>query len=484
MKFLIKKILLLLFIINSSLFSFAVPGLYNYKLDNGLELFVVENDSAPLVYVEVAVRCGAVTQTADDAGLFHLYEHMMFKGNARYSNESETMAAMNALGVDDWNGTTGTDRVNYYFTIPSGLVRQGLEFWSYAIRTPLMDPQELENEKGVVLSEIKGNFTDPGRILSAGLNSRMYPDHPYKVDTGGTEKNISSCTVEKLRQIQSEYYVPDNAAVFVGGDVKHEEIYQMVKEIFGDWKKSGRNFYLGSVHSKTPSLKTQRLVYPNPKCAQVLTQVTFRLRGPDGETDAKDTYGADVWSFLLEDPSNVFVQNLVNEKALNIPDVNYAGGYYSTQRCTGFIGINVAMINDENSPVERAEKFHETLIKKCIPLCLDPESDFTKDMSKVLKKLEDNRIYSNETAEGIISGLSASWASSGFEYYENYEENLKKVTVKDVNDFAAKYLKDKPGIILVNVNPDVYARYKEEFAKAGYEEISAENAFWWKSGNR
>ncbi len=483
MKSFIKKFILSFLMFNSVFLTFAVPGLYNYTLDNGLELFVVENDAAPLAYVEVAVRCGAVTQSAENAGLFHLYEHMMFKGNARYATESETMAAMNALGVDDWNGTTGTDRVNYYFTVPSSLVRQGLEFWSYAIRTPLIDEKELENEKGVVLSEIRGNFTNPNRIFSAALNSRMYPDKPYKVDTSGTESNISSCTVEKLRQIQSEYYVPDNAAVFVGGDVKHEEVYKMVKEIYGDWKKSGRDFYLGAVHSKTPSQKTLRLVYPNPKCSPVLTQVNFCLRGPDGETDAEDTYGADVWSFLLEDPSNVFIQTLVNEKDLNIPDTDYVMGYYSTQRCTGIIGINAALMNDEKSPVLRVEKYLKTVTEKCIPMSADSRSGFTKDMAKIIRKLEDNRIYSNETAQGVIAGLSAAWASSGYEYYRTYDENILKVTGKDVNDFAEKYLVNKPGIILVGVNPEYYEKYKKEFAAAGYEEITADNAFWWKKNN-
>ena len=68
-------------------FSFAekttVPNLYEFTLNNGLELFVLEDDSAPLAYIEIAVKCGGIHQTKENAGLFHLYEHMMFKGNKK-----------------------------------------------------------------------------------------------------------------------------------------------------------------------------------------------------------------------------------------------------------------------------------------------------------------------------------------------------------------------------------------------------------------
>ena len=155
--------------------STSIPGLYRYHLDNGLELFVAENDAAPLAYIEIAVRAGAVTQNPKNAGLFHLYEHMMFKGNERYENQEAFTEAGNEMGQIDQNGSTGIDRVNYFFTIPADLVRSGLEFWSYAVRTPKIDEIELENEKAVVLSEITGNFSDPARIRFAGLCKSLFP---------------------------------------------------------------------------------------------------------------------------------------------------------------------------------------------------------------------------------------------------------------------------------------------------------------------
>ena len=120
-----------------------IEGLYHYVLPNGLELLVMENHAAPLAYIEIAVRAGGISQTEETAGLFHLYEHMMFKGNSKYPTAAAVQSAINDLGVPSWNGSTASEYVNYFFTVPADKLKEGLEFWSYAIREPLIDPTEL-----------------------------------------------------------------------------------------------------------------------------------------------------------------------------------------------------------------------------------------------------------------------------------------------------------------------------------------------------
>ena len=85
-----------------------IPGLHRYRLDNGLELFVLENHAVPLTRVQITFRCGSITQAPETAGLFHLYEHMLFKGNSKYRTETEFSAAMTDLGVAEWNGGTSS----------------------------------------------------------------------------------------------------------------------------------------------------------------------------------------------------------------------------------------------------------------------------------------------------------------------------------------------------------------------------------------
>ncbi|MBQ9281978.1 MAG: insulinase family protein [Treponema sp.] len=478
----------------------SIDGVYRYKLENGLELFVAENDSAPLAYIEIAVRAGAVTQTPETAGLFHLYEHMMFKGNAKYENQDAFTDAANEMGRIDENGSTGVDRVNYFFTVPSSQVRNGLEFWSYAIRTPKLNEGELENEKAVVLSEIGADFTDPAHIRSAALFKTMFPRSPWRLDPSGNPVVVRNATAETLRDIQKKYYVPANSAIFVGGDVRHDEVYQYVSEIYSDWKNPAEAVAFEEPESKKPLLRDKKLVFVNPGSSDGIIQISYYLRGPDGETDASDTYAADVWTALVNSPSGIFARTFISEPALEIPESDYIGASYPTRRASGLIGFYGAMLNvpkdearDGNygfgdfsvlpsnglNPAEKADFFLSVLKQKAVPAMCD-KSVFFKDKSVdfVIRQLEDGRIYELEEAESVLSSLSFFWSSCGSDYFFSYDDNIASVTEDDVIAFVQKYIQGKSGTLLVSVSPEIWSKYKNAFLSNGYEEIRAEQAFW------
>ena len=462
----------------------SIDGLFRYTLDNGLELFVMENDAAPLAYIEIAVRAGGVTQVPETAGLFHLYEHMMFKGNAKYANQAAVQDAINELGISNWNGTTGVDRVNYYFTVPSALVRDGLEFWSYAIRTPLMDEKELENEKAVVLSEIGADETDPAHIFLASLNTTLFAESPWQLDPSGMPKTVQEATVSQLRAIQAQYYVPNNAALFVGGAVHHDAIYQYVKEIYGDWQRGEK------VPAVTPPSKTPfgtldgggshtKLVYPDRRTSGNFVQVGLYLRGPDGETDARYTYAADVWTNLLDNPAGAFKQQLLADKALAIPDADYLGSFYATRRASGILGFSAVMLNTAN-PVAQAEHFFTALREQSLPTIASNDFLTADALTGAKRQLENARIYSLETARGVLSSLSTLWAACGADYFFSYEKHINAVTADDVQRFLQAFIADACGLQIVFVSPEVYQAHEKAFKDAGYREVSAENSFWWK----
>ncbi|MBR0486300.1 MAG: insulinase family protein [Treponema sp.] len=469
-------------------FTFAqatpIEGLFRYRLDNGLELFVMENDSAPLAYIEIAIRGGAVTQTKENCGLFHLYEHMMFKGNEKYRNQKACTEALNKMGVSDWNGTTGIDRVNYFFTVPSSLVYDGLEYWSYAIRTPLMDRDEFEKEKNVVLAEISGGQSESGRIFAAGLFKTLFPESPWRLDSSGALSTIKNATIEQLRQIQKEYYVPQNTALFVGGDVKHDEVYSIVKKIYGSWE-NGPQAKGGPVKVSTPDkapLKNDvKYVFADDRMGGNIIQFVYYLRGPDAETDAMDTYPADVWAYLLANPSGSFLQSLTADKDLMIPDADYAGGGYSTMRASGMINFSAAMLNQGSSAVQKGEKLLKMLKGPVLENMYKTGTGFeNENILKVKQTLEDSRIYSMETAQKFLSSLSATWASSGADYFIEYDSNIQKVQKTDISKYLDKYIKDKMGVAVLFVSPSYFEENKNEFDKYGWKVLNKDNAFWWQ----
>src|SRR5580704_5413099 len=101
------------------------PNIFFTKLDNGLQVLVLEDASVPLATVEIAVHNGAFTEDTAFNGLSHLYEHMFFKANKDIPSQEKYLDKIHELGIE-FNGTTGDERVNYFFTLGSGQAVEGL----------------------------------------------------------------------------------------------------------------------------------------------------------------------------------------------------------------------------------------------------------------------------------------------------------------------------------------------------------------------
>lgn len=459
-----------------------VENLYEYKLENGLSLFVAENHTVPLAYIEIAVKAGAITQTPENAGLFHLYEHMMFKGNKLYKDAASVNRALSNLGVASWNGSTGINHVNYFFTIPSDRLEEGLAFWNAAVRSPLIEERELQNEKKVVLSEIEGSKADPASVFYKYLNSRLFPDAPYKTDSGGSFEAVKNATVQQLRDIQSEYYIPSNAALFVGGDVNPEETYILVKKIFGSWSNNGNLPPKNAVQQKTePFGSPEFCVMPFDKITEELAQVLIQFRGPDADFALEDTYAVDYLVYLLNEPDGIFMQQLFKDKELKIPDFTNSWAQFGTVRANALIEFGTMMSDTKNALALRCEKMLGAIQNEIIPKILNEKKLYTSSYKeKIISRLKDSQTRETETASGLLTSLRGWWVNTSADYFYNYYENLAKVTQEDVKKAAKKYLTGKSPLVSVLVNPNVYKETKDEFRWLNFYEISPDEKMWWQ----
>ena len=146
----------------------------------------------------------------------------------------------------------------------------------------------------------------------------------------------------------------------------------------------------------------------------------------------------------------------------------------------GFGSIETVRTGNLN-PVEKSDLFLSVLKKKAIPAMANKEKFFKeKSISFVIQQLEDSRTYELESAKAILASLSFFWSSCGSDYFFSYDKNIAKVTEDDVVNFIQKYIQNKNGALVVSVSPGVWKNYKNAFLNHGYEEITAENAFWQK----
>ena len=455
-------------------------------LANGLEVIVVENHAVPLATVCVAVRGAASAQTPENAGLFHLYEHMLFDGNEKYPTQAAFMAAIKRLGVANWNGETGDQYINYYITVPSARLADGVEFWSWALERPVFNEDKLEREKQVVINEIRGYHVDPGHIAENALESRIFTAYPWRKNIDGPEDNVQKATIAQLEDIRDRYYIPANSALLVGGDVKPQEVFALAEKFFGQWK-GGSAPVIGEPPQGTfpPGVA---LVYPDKDFYRGVAELELRWRGPDVLRQTKDTYTSDVFLFLLSSPVGRFKSDLM-KSGVGLYDPDYIGFGYPTSRDGGEYEFSSYLVvrdpSKEGHVLDRAEALRKVLKDEFELIRKDPAAYFGADeLEKAKTKLVDQNLLSEEVAGSFVTeALTFWWSVATTDYFFGYEGNCRKVSWADISDLVGRYLADSPSASELRIRADAYAAdpLAADREKAlGYTEVGPDNAFWWQ----
>jgi len=307
---------------------------YWKKLDNGLEVVVIENSKVPLATIEIAVRNGAYTEGPEFSGLSHLFEHMFFKANRDYPDQEKFLKRTQELGAI-WNGTTSEERVNYFFTFDRDSLDAGLRFMNAAIRFPIYRTEDMQKERPVVDGEFQRAESDPGFQIWYESQKKLWGDLVTRKNPIGDHNVINTATPEKMMVIKDKYYFPNNSLLVICGDVKHDEAFANAQSIFGDWKNSGFD-----PHEKYPipefvPLESTKYFVKESSIAQT-PYIMFHWMGPDTRHDSASTIAADVFSTILGLNSSKWQQALIN-KGL----ATYAGVNYQTEKYVGPISIQV-----------------------------------------------------------------------------------------------------------------------------------------------
>jgi len=229
------------------------------KLKNGLEYILYEDKSLPLVSVNIWYKVGSAYETKGKTGLAHLFEHMMFQGSENVPKEMHFRYIQEAGGT--LNGSTSTDKTNYYEKLPSNYLE--LALWLESDRMgyflPALTQEKLDNQKDVVKNERLERYDNqPYGLAWELINTNLYPEgHPYSWSTIGFLKDIENYTFEDVKNFFKKYYSPNNACLVVAGDIETENAVQLIEKYFGSIKSFDSNH---KPESQKLSLKKNILV--------------------------------------------------------------------------------------------------------------------------------------------------------------------------------------------------------------------------------
>ncbi|MDB5197239.1 MAG: peptidase [Flaviaesturariibacter sp.] len=414
---------------------------YWQKLDNGLEVVVIENHRVPLATIEIAVKNGAYTEGPEYSGLSHLFEHMFFKANKDYPNQEQFIKRTEELGAI-WNGTTDVERVNYFFTFDKDSLDAGLRFMSAAMRYPIYRTEDMAKERPVVDGEFQRAESDPGFQLWIESQKRLWGDLFTRKNPIGEHNVINTATPEKMMVIKDKYYHPNNSLLVITGDVDHIKAFAQAQAIWGDWKNSGFD-----PHQKYPIPDFQPLTksdyFIKESSIAQTPYILYHWQGPDYRKDSASTVIADVFSTALGLNSSKWQQAIVDKGLASSASINY-----STNRYVGPIQVFV---------VPNPEKLKDCYTEMMKQISHFADADyFTDEQLETAKaNLRRNFIRNSEKPSSLSMQLTYQWTSTSLDYFTDYLPNLMKVTKADLAAYARKYIVNHPFVAGLIINPEM-----------------------------
>ena len=408
----------------------AAP-LVNKVLANGLEVIVLEDHSVPLVTVELAVRNGSFTETPELNGLSHLFEHMFFKVTPDAAIRSEYLRNIDALGII-YNGETHEEVVNYYFTTTTPNFPVSMRFLRDQAQFQTFDEGQFAQEREVVIGELDRHESNPYSALSEEMNSRLFYKFQSRKRPGGDKATVGAATTEKMRLIKDRYYVPNNSAIIVTGDVTPQAVFQLVEQLFGEWRKRDKDPFVEFPlvdHPPLPKSEGHLIAAP---VTNVIVQLGWQ--GPSIGKDDAATYAADVFSFILRQPNSRFQRALVDSGL--VTGVNF--GYY-TQRNVGPISLLLQTTPDKVKAAVRTA-YNE------ISHFNDPNYFTDEELESAKALLEADDLYSREKLSDYSHTISFWWSTTGLDYFRGYLKRLRATSRADISKYITTYVQNKPHV--------------------------------------
>lgn len=404
-----------------------------FTLENGLTILTKEIHHAPVVSHWIWYRVGSRNEVPGKTGISHWVEHMQFKGTEKYPVNVLDAEISKVGGI--WNAMTYLDWTTYYETLPADQLAIAIDLEADRMTNSLFDPGETETERTVIISEREGNENEPLFRLDEALQRAAFSRHPYGCQVIGEMADLRTMTREDLFSHYHNFYTPSNAVIAVAGDFSTAELIDRIQNAYA------------AIPSTIPA---QAAIVPEPhieKSDHVLVKgpgdtlfIEIAYRSPAAE-DA-DFFPLMVLDSLLTGPSSLSMvgggsisnktsrlyQQLV-EKDLAM---SISGGLQTTIDPYLYTLLMIA------SPEQSSEQIIKTVDHEIAAVSakhLDEE-----EIDRAKKQARALFAYGSESITNQAFWMGYSSMFSEHTWFDNYIENISRVTAQQIRDAANKYL--------------------------------------------
>ena len=204
-------------------------------LDNGLRVLTSTMPHTYSVTLCLFVGVGSRYEPDETAGSTHFLEHLLFKGSKNWPKAQDISEAIEGVG-GVMNASTDREITIYWCKVAKPHFKRALAVLLDMVLNPLLDKDEMEKERQVILEELRMSNDYPTHRVDLLMDEMLWPDHPMGRDVGGTIESVNNITRDDLTALMERQYGPDNVVISVAGGVSHEEVLSQIEESTTDWK--------------------------------------------------------------------------------------------------------------------------------------------------------------------------------------------------------------------------------------------------------
>ena len=391
------------------------------SLDNGLKVLLAPNRLAPVVAVQAWVGVGSAVESAKQAGLAHVLEHMLFKGTER-RGVGEIASEVEGAG-GEINAWTSFNETVYHVVLASRYLDTALDVLGDVLQNPAFDSREIEREREVILEEIKQSRDDPMRRVAQALFSTAYTRHPYRRPVIGSAGVVGKVSRRRLVDFYSAWYVANNVTLVISGDFDPRTIEGKVNTYFG---KMPARPLLARRRQHEPQQAEARVVVETQDVNEAHLALGFHIPSlRDHDTPALDLAAI----ILGQGESSRLSAEILREREL----VTSVYSYAHTLRDRGLFVVS-ATLRPEN-----LGKATEAIASEVFRLA--GEEVRGGELDKARHAVEADTVYQVETMQGLARKFGFYEAvAGGAEFEADYLGRTRRTTAASIRTAAARHL--------------------------------------------